>query len=172
VGAQIPVFGLRRLAKYAGHAPDFTSLDQAKEYFKKTHAEFGIRHEEQWDSFTRHSIEQRAPNLFMVKLDPGIKNPKSTLQMASEFFHHPHKSLEGIIYDIDLWSIWQKIQCPVLVIHGAHSDILTPEIIRKMQRIHTNTQVYEITDAGHAPALFEPEQHQTILAWLDSSAEE
>jgi len=169
VGPQIPIHGLRRLAKYAGKDPMYESFDEAKKQFKTNYAEFGNLSEKQWDTFTKNSIEQQAPNVFIARVDPNIKNPKSTTQIISEFFHHPHKALEGILYDIDLWSIWKNVQCPVLVIHGTHSDLLTPEIIRRMQRAHPQIEVYEKEDAGHAPALLDLIDHETIAQWLDSA---
>lgn len=168
VGPQIPVHGLRRLAKYIGNEPDFKSMADAKEYFKANYKEFGITTEQQWDTFTANSVEQRAPNIFRVKVDPGVKNPKSTLQMVADFFHHPQRSLEGILYDVDLWYIWKKIQCPVLVIHGVHSDLLTTAIIKRMQRTHEATYLLEIENAGHAPALLDPDEHAEIANWLNS----
>lgn len=170
IGPQIPLFGLRRLAKYAGKEPEFHDMEEAKKFYKLNFSEFGTLTEKQWDDFTAHSIEQVAPGRFVAKVDPGIKNPKSTLQVVSDFFHHPHKALEGILYDIDLWSIWQQIKCPVLVIHGVHSDLLTPEIIKRMKRVHNKTEVYEVEDAGHAPALLQTDQHEKIEDWLNSDA--
>lgn len=90
------------------------------------------------------------------------------ISYISDFLHHPHKALEGTFYDIDLWSIWKKITCPVLVIHGLHSDLLTKGIIRKMQRTKENIQIYEVNDAGHAPALLEAVNHETINNWLNN----
>lgn len=169
VGPQIPLQALRRLAKFSGNEPDFKSMAEAKEYFKRHYADFGILDEEQWDYFTEHSVKQEAADLYVVKVDPCIKNPKSTFQMVSDFFHHPHRALEGILYDIDLWSIWKKIHCPVLVIHGVRSDLLTPAIIKKMQRMHDLTEVYEVANAGHAPALLELNDHERIERWLRNS---
>ncbi|BCA94796.1 alpha/beta hydrolase [Legionella antarctica] len=168
VGPQIPLQGLRKLAKYIGNDPEFKSMEEAKKHFKKNYSEFGKLSEKQWDDFTAHSVEKRAAKVFVAKVDPAIRNPKSTMQIVSDFFHHPQKALEGILYDIDLWSVWSKIRCPVLVIHGVHSELLTPEIIKKMRRTHTQTEVYEIADAGHAPALLEVSDHEIIDSWLNS----
>lgn len=168
VGPQIPIFGLKRIAKYADTTREFKSIDEAKEHFKLNYAQFGPLTEKQWDTFTANSIEQRANHIYIAKVDPGVKNPKSTLQIISEFFHQPQKALEGILYDIDLWPIWQKVKCPVLVIHGAHSDLLTTAIIQRMQRVHDKTQVYTVEDAGHAPALLNKTDHVVIEDWLNS----
>lgn len=169
IGPQIPIDGLRRLAKYAGKDPVFKSFDEAKLHFQTNYAEFGNLTDKQWVQFTKNSVEERAPNVFTARVDPNIKNPKTTSQILSEFFHHPTKALEGILYDIDLWSTWKDVRCPVLVIHGRHSDLLTPEIIRRMQRVHPDIEVYEKEDAGHSPALLDLIDHQTISQWLDSA---
>lgn len=166
IGPQVPLTGLRRLAKYAGTVPVFKSPDEAKAYFKIHYADFGDLSEQQWDVFTYHSIKHQAPNVYTIKVDPGIRSSKSPLQLANDFLHHPHKSLEGIFYDVDLWSIWKKIRCPVLVIHGKKSDLLTPEIIKEMRRTHPYIEVYEVANAGHAPALLEPKDHEIIYNWL------
>ncbi|HAT1776385.1 alpha/beta hydrolase [Legionella pneumophila] len=166
IGPQIPIHGLRRIAKYAGKDPDFKNLEEAKQHFKASYADFGITNEKQWDIFTKNSVEQRGPNLYVTKMDPAIKKSKSILQIISEFFRHPHKALEGIFYDINLWSIWKQIECPVLVIHGVNSDILTSEIITQMKKTHALTEVYEVENAGHAPALLDLTVHQRIEDWL------
>lgn len=166
VGPQIPIYALKKIAKYAGKDSEFKSMEEAKRYFQINYAEFGKLTEEQWDTFTTNTIKKIDEHHYISKLDPGIKNPKSTIQVVSEFFHHPHKALEGILYDIDLWSIWQNVKCPVLVIRGVHSDLLTPEIISRMKRAHDNVEVYEIEDAGHAPALLNQAEHERIDLWL------
>lgn len=165
IGPQIPLIGLKRLGKYAGKNPVFNSFEEAKQYCKINYADFGTLSEEQWDKFTEHSIKQ-VPNGYVFKQDPGVRTPKSTVQWLNELLHHPFKALEGILYDVDLWAIWQQIHCPVLVIHGKRSDLLTPEIIVKMRQIHANTEVYEVEDAGHAPALLDLKNHETIYNWL------
>ncbi len=170
VGPQIPIHALRKLAKYIGNEPEFKSVEEAKQYYKKNYTEFGQLSEEQWDNFTKNSIIQRQPNLFESKSDPAIKSPKSTMQIVMELFHHPHKALEGILYDIDLWPVWEKISCPILVIRGKRSELLTPAIIKKMYRINPKIEVREIEDAGHAPALLNIADHEMIYHWLNSSA--
>lgn len=166
IGPQVPIHALWRLGKYAEKETTFTSQEQAKEYFKTIYADFGSLSEQQWEKFTEHSIQEKAPGLYVVKLDPNIKDAKSSMQLVKEFFHNPHKALEGILFDIDFWSVWKQVKCPVLVIRGNHSDFLLPEHVRKMQRIHPNVDVIEIEDAGHAPALLEQEHHEKITNWL------
>ncbi|KTD09397.1 alpha/beta fold hydrolase [Legionella jamestowniensis] len=169
IGPQIPVHALWRLGQYVGKDPEFVNKEDAKRYFKTIYESFGNLNEEQWDYLTTHSIKERSPGIFVVKLDPHIKESKSSGQLVKEFFVNPHRALEGIVFDVDLWYLWQKVTCPVLVIRGENSDMLLPEHIKRMQRGHPNVTVIEIENAGHAPILFEPSEHEKIAAWLTNN---
>ncbi|MBA2656220.1 MAG: alpha/beta hydrolase [Tatlockia sp.] len=166
IGPQIPIHALWRLAKYATRNTEFKSIEEAKIYFKEVYADFGNLTEQQWQQFTLNSISEKSPGLFMSNYDPALHDSKIKLQSLKDFFHNPHKALEGIIFDIDLWPYWENIKCPVMVIRGKHSDFLLPEHLKKMKRTHSTLEVYEIDDAGHAPALLEPNQHLKIAHWL------
>ena len=170
IAPQVPIHALWRLAKYVGKDPDFNSKEQAKEYYKKIYSEFGNLTEEEWVQFTEYSVFERSPGVYASKYDPAIHDFKLKLQTVKEFLYSPHKALEGLIFDIDLWPLWQKISCPVLVIRGRHSDLLLPEHIKKMKRLHPLVDVIEVDDAGHAPALLEIRQHEQIADWLDHTS--
>jgi pimeloyl-ACP methyl ester carboxylesterase len=172
VGPQIPIHELWRMSKYLAKNLEFTSKNQAKEYFKVIYSEFGILTEEQWEQLTEHSVSERLPGIYISKFDPGIHEAKLKWQAMKELFYNPHKALEGIILDVDLWSYWQNIKCPVLVIRGHQSHLLLPEHIRKMKRTHSRVDVYEVEDAGHAPALLELTQLEKITDWLGYMSEE
>ncbi|WP_347251748.1 alpha/beta hydrolase [Legionella sp.] len=167
VSPQVPIHALWQLAKYVGKDPEFSSKEQAKEHYKKIYAEFGNLTEEQWDQFTETSVIEHSPGVFISKYDPSIHDFRIKWQAVKEFFYHPHKALEGILFDVDLWEFWHNVKCPVLVIRGRHSKLLLPEHIRKMKRTHPHVDVLEIEDAGHAPALFDRDDHENIIDWLD-----
>jgi pimeloyl-ACP methyl ester carboxylesterase len=170
ISPQIPIHPLWQMARYVTKDPRFTSKEEAKKYFKKLYAEFGNLTETQWDQFTEHSITECSPGIYASKFDPKIQ--RSKWLSLKTILNSPHKALEGILFDIDLWSFWEKIKCPVLVIRGKHSNLLLPEHIRKMQRIHPMVDFFEVEDAGHAPALLEHSQHSKIADWLGYIKEE
>jgi pimeloyl-ACP methyl ester carboxylesterase len=68
--------------------------------------------------------------------------------------------------DIDLWEVWQKINCPTLLIHGEKSDLLLPLTIAKMQSLKPDLEVIEIAETGHAPSLMTPQQIRIVENWL------
>jgi len=166
VGPQIPVKAVTRLSKYAGKDPEFSSIEDAKRYFQMIYADFGVMSDAQWQNFTENSIREIAPGKFTTKLDQGIKRTPAKSKIAWNLLLNPHKALEGTFFDVDLWKFWRKVTCPVLVIHGARSDLLLPGIIEKMKAAHANMEVLEVPNAGHAPALMEAGQHDVIQRWL------
>ena len=168
VSPQVPIHALWEMAKYVGKDPEFSSKNQAKEHYKKIYAEFGPLTDEQWDYFTEHSIKEISPNVYISKFDPNIHDFRLTWQSVKEFFYNPHKALEGVFFDVDLWSIWQNVKCPVLVIRGAKSSLLLPEHVKRMQRTHSHVDLFEVENAGHAPALLDHHQQEKIAVWLHS----
>jgi pimeloyl-ACP methyl ester carboxylesterase len=166
IGPQIPVKGLARLAKYAGQDPDFSSIEQAKRYFKIIYADFGNLTDEQWQNLTEKGVRETDSGQYITKIDPGIKTAQAKSKLAWRMVLHPLKALEGTIFDVDLWEIWRTVKCPVLVLHGKNSDILLPHVIEKMQKIHPQTEVFEVPDTGHAPALLDSQQQQVIYQFL------
>src|SRR5262249_9113987 len=55
--------------------------------------------------------------------------------------------------DVNLWPLWDAVRCPVLVLHGAESDLLLSDTTAEMRRRGPATEVVGIPGVGHAPAL-------------------
>jgi esterase len=55
-----------------------------------------------------------------------------------------HRSLQG-----DLYAYLQRVSCPTLLIRGASSPLLTPEVARKMLEALPNGRMVEIPAAAH-----------------------
>lgn len=68
---------------------------------------------------------------------------------------------------IDLWlALDQFRDRPVLVLRGADSDMLTPETVARMHERLPDLTSVTVPDAGHTPALDEPEALAAIDAFL------
>lgn len=170
IGPIVPIQGLRRLASYTSHRMKFSSIDEAKAYYKNIYADFGNLSEAQWYELTLNSISLKPSGFYVPKCDPEIMHNATKTHFLWELMQHPYKTLQGIFFDLDFWHLWQDIKCPILVIHGRHSDILLQKHVAQMQETHPQTVAIEVEDAGHAPALLERKEHEKIAQWIKDTA--
>jgi len=68
--------------------------------------------------------------------------------------------------NIDPWDSFRAITMPCLLLHGALSDVLTREIVNRMQSAKPHLDVEEVPERGHAPLLDEPLARAAIDAFL------
>ncbi|AGJ01911.1 alpha/beta fold hydrolase [Rickettsia prowazekii] len=144
------------LIKIGDHAKKIILLDDlasAKKHLKLIYAQIGIKNEEDWDYLTKYSVISTFGGKYKMNYDPAITKGMKNANNQE---------------DVKLWSVWNKIKCRILVIHGMKSQILTKSTIQKMKK--TNTfDLYEIKYAGHAPSLMNDEEINYIESWLEKS---
>ena len=56
----------------------------------------------------------------------------------------------------DLWECVERVQCPVMIVRGAETDMLTPEAVQRLQRRIAGSRVSLIEGAGHAVPTDQP----------------
>jgi pimeloyl-ACP methyl ester carboxylesterase len=78
--------------------------------------------------------------------------------MVMQFTHHPEDNLQ--------WAQWGTLDCEVLCLRGAESDLLTKAIAARMQSEGPRCRVIEIQGCGHAPCLNVPEQIGPVREFL------
>jgi pimeloyl-ACP methyl ester carboxylesterase len=152
VGPFVPKDALRRLADYVGADPHFADFEEGVAYIKRIHAPFGDLTDAQWRHLAKHSLrpDDHAGG-YRLAYDPKI----------GAAFREPER-----IEDVDLWKLWDTIQCPVLVLRGAESDLLLPETAEQMTRRGPKAELIEVPNVGHAPALLDGDQVGAITDWL------
>ena len=159
VGPFVPWNGLFRLKGHVGRPRGFASRRSAGEYIRETFATFGPLTEPQWAHLVEHSLKQHEDGRWHFRFDPAIGqwNAQSDpeLPIGPEF-------LRGI----DLWSVWNAVDCPALVLRGAQSDVLLPGTVKEMRRRKPGTQAVEFEGVGHAPALFDRKQIDVVRDFL------
>jgi pimeloyl-ACP methyl ester carboxylesterase len=69
---------------------------------------------------------------------------------------------------IDMWPLFAALATkPLLVVHGALSELLSAETVRKMRAAAPRARFVDVASVGHAPMLDEPEAAAAIDAFLD-----
>jgi pimeloyl-ACP methyl ester carboxylesterase len=151
VGAFVPKGALLRISEYVGTDPTFRSVEVLEAYLREIHAPFGPLSDEQWRHLARHSGRfDESDGLWRLHYDPKLGTPLK----------------EGQINDVDLWALWERIECPVLILRGAESDILLKETAEEMLTRGPVAELIEFPEIGHAPALMDPAQIGVVRTWL------
>jgi pimeloyl-ACP methyl ester carboxylesterase len=154
VGPFIPKTALERLASYVGGNPSFPNIQELEIYLRQVAAPFGPLSDGEWRHLALHSAKTLPDGTLGLAYDPAI---------GKAFRAQP-------LQDIDLWSVWDRIRCPVLVLRGAASDLLLAETADEMTRRGPHATVAEIAECGHAPALMDAAQIAAIRDWLAHAA--
>jgi pimeloyl-ACP methyl ester carboxylesterase len=149
-GPFIPRTAPQRILEYLGRAPPFASVAEAESYLRKTLAPYGALTDEQWAHIARHGVRAKRNGGYAIAYDPGIAVPMRSARAL----------------DIDMWEYWDKIRCPVLLLRGATSDVLSRETADEMCRRGPHTELVEFANVGHAPALMDLKQIEVVTKWL------
>jgi pimeloyl-ACP methyl ester carboxylesterase len=156
IGAHLSAAALTRIYEYVRTMPtNFASREEADAYLRAAFAPFNITDPDMWQRFVDHSLITRDGHL-RYACDPAIAVP---LAAGSKNFTE--------IMDVNLSAIWNEVQTPTLILHGADSDILSVDTIRAMRATNLNTESITFQGVGHAPPLMTDAQTRPVLHWLD-----
>ena len=142
VGPEVDPAGLERIRGYAGRAAPVGSWPEAIAQLRADYAAaWPNLSDARWDEIARLSYRANAQGVPEVDADPLIREPLKSSAAAAP----------------DLWPLWRSLaRVPILVIRGAHSDILSVTTLARMQRERPGLEVLTVANRGHAPLLDEP----------------
>lgn len=149
IGPLIPASGMEPIADRVGRAPDFDDLETAEAYQKQACAEWGALSDETWMHLTLHSLQPKDGGGFAYHHDPAIGDALRAL---------------GPMRDIELWPWWRRIECPLLVLRGAESNILLAETAAEMKA--DGAELIEYPGIGHTPSIMVEDQIEAVTGWL------
>ncbi len=149
VGYYIPIVALQRIADYLQPQLHFPSFDLAERYLRQALATFGPLTEAQFAHLVRHSVMPHPEGGFVPHYDPAI------VEMFAAVADQ----------DLDFGAFWREVKCPVLLLRGAESDVLTLEVAEEMAQLPHVKRV-DFPEVGHAPSLIPLEQRAVIVEWL------
>lgn len=140
VGPEIDPEGLKRILSYVGGAPEmFADMKAVIRYYKEHYAPM-VEHlaEDQIADFARYNVRKSDTGVYVWKMDPAVRAGAA-----------PAASM-------DQWEALKAMVCPVLVLRGALSDVLSSPIAQRMVETLPNGRLVEVPGVGHAPVLTEP----------------
>ncbi len=150
IGPEIDPAGLARIIQYVGGAPEmFSDMKAVIRYYKDHYAPM-VEHlpDDQIAEFARFNVRKSDSGVYVWKMDPAIRSTAA-----------PQPSM-------DPWQALKGISCPVLVLRGAKSDVLSRDVARRMVEEVPDGRLVEVPGVGHAPVLTEPEAATALEEFL------
>jgi len=145
VGPDTPGSEMKRIADYMSKPPIFNKVKEAERFMSTQYAAMGFMTDEQWLWRAETSVRRLPDGRWTLHYDPRI---------TAELVSRPP--------DFNLWKEYEGVDCPVLVLRGANSKVLTEETARNMTQRGPKARVEILPDCGHPPALNTPERVKMI----------
>jgi pimeloyl-ACP methyl ester carboxylesterase len=151
VAPQVPGAFLDGLAAYVGLNEEFDTVEDLEDCLRTLYAGFGELTDDQWRHLAEHSRRTLPNGRLALAYDPAI----------GRGLHPPHP-------DLSLWPLWESIRCPVLLLRGETSPLVSPAAAERMAVTGPRATVVEIPGCGHAPSLMTDDQTGLVERWLDT----
>jgi pimeloyl-ACP methyl ester carboxylesterase len=155
IGPEIDPRGMIRIGQenQAHRAPVFASTD---EYTSLLSLNYPAGQPHALIRMAKHGLRQREDGLFELKTDPKMRAARTDDDAA--------RAKEDAFIQ-EQWDALAKIPCPTLVVRGAASDVLSPDIADKMvDDVLKNGQLAIIPQAAHSVATDNPKAFEAAVS--------
>nr|WP_314359656.1 alpha/beta fold hydrolase [uncultured Achromobacter sp.] len=149
IGPELPKPAIERILAYAGNPPAFDTVTELEAWLRVAYQPYGWQSDAQWRRMAETSVRRLPDGRVTPHYDPAI---------VAQFRHHPD--------DYDRWSGYDSLRMPVLLLRGAQSDLLLPEVADAMTQRGPRATRIDFPDCGHAPALNVAPQIDAIRQFL------
>ena len=147
IGPTINYAALMRIAEYMGKEVRFPTFEAGVDYIRTIAAPFGPHSDEQWHKLAGDVLRQQKDGQWIRHYDPALALAFSSFTQES-----------AAQSETALWAIYDAIQCPVLLVRGSESDLLSRETANLMTQRGPRAALTELAGIGHAPTFMQPEQ--------------
>lgn len=154
IGPRLSYSGLSRIAQYVGEPMQFGSFSMAVDYVRSVSAGFGMHDQEGWEALTRH--------VFTREGDQWIKH--YDLRIAEPFADQSEAAVQKS--EALLWSAYESIASPILLVRGELSDLLTADTAQEMLRRNGQARLFNVPGVGHAPTFRSDDQIDPVEQFL------
>ena len=151
VGAVLGAASLQRIGAYLKQRPQLGTLEAAEAHVRAVYAPFGPHSDAEWRMLTEAVIRRDQDGSLRLHYDPALAVPFTAQPPAA---------------DVELWSVYDAIRCPTLVLRGEHSDLLSRATAQAMSVRGPRSRVVEIAGVGHAPTLLHEDQIRVVEEFL------
>lgn len=147
VGPTLSFDALARIGDYIGQDLRFDSFAQGRDYIRTISAPFGPHTDDEWDKLARDVLRQHDDGQWRRHYDPALALAFKALTVEN--------AKQG---EAALWAAYDAIRCPVLLVRGSESDLLTRETAQTMTVRGPRATLVELEGVGHAPTFMHADQ--------------
>lgn len=174
VGPVLEWAALQRIGAYVGQGGFYASLQEAADAMWALSTGFGLHTPDQWRELSRPMVVPAAQR----SADGGAKVAASTPLAGSQepvVLHYDPAigvTLRAITPEVAaqgealLWSLYDAVAAPTLLVRGAQSDLLSKTTALAMTVRGPRARLVEFEGVGHAPTLVDPAQSAAVAAFL------
>jgi pimeloyl-ACP methyl ester carboxylesterase len=149
---------LQRIGSYLRIKRHFEDVAALEAHLRQIHEPFGKLTDAQWRHLAEHSAVKTEDGDYRQHYDPAI----------GRAFSWP------LMVDVALWSVWEKVTCPTMILHGEDSDLLHASTVREMMKRGAAAKEglvrsVEVRGVGHAPPLMNDAQISLVEEFLLAS---
>ena len=158
VGPAIRFEALQRIGSYLGQPMRWPTEEAAADYLQSISASFGPHTREQWLALSRPMLRPLAADEgvgWKLHYDPAIALPFREVT--------PEIVAAG---EALTWAAYDAVRCPVLVLRGAESDLLSAATAQAMTQRGPHARLVEFAGVGHAPTLVAADQVAAVRDFL------
>lgn len=149
IGPTVDGGGLDAVRHLTAHMPPQPDWPTAAAGLAALLPHLSFRTGTEWLGFARNTYREEAGRL-VADWDPAIA-----------------RTLDAPVPD--LWPLWHAARSlPVLVVHGAISDLLSETTVARMQATHPAMRLARVPGVGHTPSLDEAEAAGPLLDFLET----
>ncbi len=141
---ELDVRGIVRITQdvEAHRDPSFESLAQYESYLSTS---YPAATPESIRRMARNGLRRREDGRFALKMDISFRTRAADQMDPEALARHQEATTKA------LWAALAKIECPCLVVRGAASDIMSPDVADRMvDEVMSNASLAVVSQAGHS----------------------
>ena len=153
IGPELQGPGLARILDYVGEDHPMPDFDHAARFLKHLLPHLAPKADHAWWlKLAEHTYRKGEDGLLHFDWDVNLARPLQNQKAMMP----------------DLWALYRGLaRIPTLALHGALSDVLSEDVLRRMVLEKPDLVCVTVPDVGHTPTLSEPEAASALDAFLE-----
>ena len=149
IGPEVDPRGGARIASSSRDAVvTFAAIEEVMAWHRENRVGFSAMSDAQQRAAAGYAVKPLPNGGYTWKMDPAVRSDP----------RRPDPDVS--------WKLAKQIPGPVLLVRGGDSDLLSPEIARRMVAEMQDCRMVEVPGVGHAPTLMEPEAFGPVMEFF------